>query len=160
MRLLVGIELGETWVGIGTGNLFLSKKRCVSFRGFCLKAPQRMMHVSEEYAGVLKRARRILLIRVGVVLILAIATLLRLIMSLSLHMWYAYEQSFDDELLMSYTWREHFLADGPLTLAEKPRLFLLPSYCLSAGAERGHHAVCCVAVCRNSYGVLLAHGVP
>lgn len=61
------------------------------------------MHVSEEYAGVLKRARRISLIRVGVVLILAIATLLRLIMSLSLHMWYAYEQSFDDELLMSYT---------------------------------------------------------
>lgn len=52
--------------------------------------------------------------------VLCVATFARLLMSLTIHMWYAYKQSFDDELLMSYSWREHFLSDGPLSLAKSP----------------------------------------
>lgn len=37
MRLLVGIELGETWVGIGTGNLFFRKNDVFLSAGFVQK---------------------------------------------------------------------------------------------------------------------------
>lgn len=53
-----------------------------------------------------------------IVFLVGVLSVLRLIMSLSLHMWYAWDESFDDQLLMSYTSRDHFFSLDNLTLAK------------------------------------------
>ncbi|WP_353335757.1 hypothetical protein [Bifidobacterium psychraerophilum] len=53
-------------------------------------------------------------------ILLVVATAARLAMSLTLHMWYSWRQSFDDELLMSQSFREHYAGDDYLTLTKNP----------------------------------------
>lgn len=53
-----------------------------------------------------------------VILALVVLTILRIMMSFTLHMWYAWNQTSDDQLLMSYSFREHFAGDNDLSLAK------------------------------------------
>lgn len=74
-----------------------------------------------------------------VAMALVIATIFRAMMSFTLHMWYAWNQTSDDQLLMSYSFHEHFAADNALSLAKNPgygywialcsKLGLIPDLC-------------------------------
>ena len=81
-----------------------------------------MYNVGESIANGLKilgkgRARAS---HVAVAIALVIATIFRAMMSFTLHMWYAWNQTSDDQLLMSYSFRGHFAADDALSLAKNP----------------------------------------
>lgn len=53
-------------------------------------------------------------------ILLALATAARLVMSLTLHMWYPWRQGFDDEMLVGQSFRDHYASDNYLTLAKNP----------------------------------------
>ena len=81
-----------------------------------------MYNVGESIANGLRilgrgRARAL---HVAVAMALVIATIFRAMMSFTLHMWYAWNQTSDDQLLMSYSFRGHFAADDALSLAKNP----------------------------------------
>ena len=90
---------------------------------------------------------------VVVAAIVIVLTLLRLVMSLTLHMSYSFDQSFDDELLMSYTLRSHFETVGPLTLAKVPgySYWLLANSLFGISADIAYYLMwwgaACAAAC-------------
>lgn len=59
------------------------------------------------------------LVYIYTVIALFVLTAGRLIMSLTLHMRYRWQESFDDELLMSYSFKEHFLLDWFATIKHR-----------------------------------------
>lgn len=75
-------------------------------------------HVSSNGIKFLFNSRAYIVKRLLLSVLLLVFTFLRLLMSLSLHMWYAPSQVADDQLLMSYTFPEVFFSVSHIRLAK------------------------------------------
>lgn len=63
---------------------------------------------------------RKMVFRFFLVVVVCVLTFMRFAMSMTMHMWYSYRQSFDDELLVSKAFQTYPVADTPLSLVKNP----------------------------------------
>lgn len=78
---------------------------------------QILMHC-KPYSGNLKKVTTSQSIRIFVAVLIVCTTILRLIMSLTLHMWFAPSQSADDELLMRQSYATYYSSDDKYKMAK------------------------------------------
>lgn len=93
-----------------------------------------------------------------IIVLLLVATAFRWVMSQTLHMWYAFAEAYDDQLLMSYSWSEHFTGgDNYVSLAKSPGYgyWLLVAWRLGLSADNAQFLLWLIAAALSGVAFFL-----